>query len=364
MKKCVALGLLLFSFVCAFSQGTDCSTATQLTLDNVPRVYASVNGSGNPLVCGTNGTEKVSWFKFSTNSVPQCVDIVVEASPTVEFEVTIHPQCIGNGTNNLFQHNICAVDGKAHWATNLFDPLAANTTYYMRIRAVGNYTGNYSITGRHLTPNNNLCISATSLDVNWRADHNCCNSPSVEVVPGTLCATTLENTAWYRFTTANNQAGIINIRNLNCDNFSSSSSQGFQVGFFTGSCSSLWFWRCETGNAVNGVVQFTAPVFPVGTNVYVAIDGLSGSNCEYEIQAINAVIVSLRSSEVFVSSRTVRVRSPYFTDIRVFNALGQTVYRDRKRDVTISTENWMPGIYFVRLEDGRFSKTHTILVQK
>jgi hypothetical protein len=331
MKTLCSILFVLFT-ASLFAQSTSCSTATPLTLDNVVRTYSSVNGTGTSFACMA-GAGMVSWFSFTTNAAAECVDIAIETSPANEFEVTIYDQC----SQRMQMQDMCSVDGKAHWATSMWNqPLQANRLYRMRLRATGAYSGAYSIQARYLTPQNNLCGNARPVDGTWQKDHNCCNVPSGEVTPPELCAGTLENTAWYSFTTTSSfQASIINIRNLNCDNIQQTGTDGFQVGFFTGPCTSLINRACTTGNAVNGFVQYTAPILPAGTQVFVAIDGIYGSNCEYEVQATNAVVVR---HDTVVRDRPLRERRSFKL---IYDASGRLVYQG------VGVPELPKGYYFV-----------------
>jgi hypothetical protein len=115
------------------------------------------------------------------------------------------------------------------------------------------------------------------------------------VTPAQLCAYSLENTAFYHFVVASTGHAIINISNISCDNGSENNSSGFQIGFFRGNCGSLTPINCTSGSG--SFVQATTDPLPAGTQVVVAIDGVSGSNCRYTLTGINVQGV-LEGSEV------------------------------------------------------------------
>lgn len=83
----------------------------------------------------------------------------------------------------------------------------------------------------------------------------------------------------------------IQLNNINCDNLNSAAETGFQIGFFTGTCSSLLKISCATGSG--GSLSATTGWLPAGTQVFVAIDGTSGSNCSYSISAFNATVLPI-----------------------------------------------------------------------
>ena len=120
-------------------------------------------------------------------------------------------------------------------------------------------------------------------------DNNACAKPSTEVTPVQLCAFSLENTAFYKYIVALNGVSSIQLNNINCDNLNSAAETGFQIGFFVGSCGSLTKISCATGSG--GSLTASTGWLPAGTQVFVAIDGNSGSNCSYTITAFNATVL-------------------------------------------------------------------------
>jgi hypothetical protein len=83
----------------------------------------------------------------------------------------------------------------------------------------------------------------------------------------------------------------VQLNNINCDNLNSAAETGFQIGFFVGSCGSLIKISCATGSG--GSLSAPTGWLPAGTQVFVAIDGNSGSNCSYSITAFNATVLPI-----------------------------------------------------------------------
>jgi hypothetical protein len=94
---------------------------------------------------------------------------------------------------------------------------------------------------------------------------------------------------------------IVNINNINCDNGASNNNNGFQIGFFTGICSSLTPISCYSGSG--GFVTASTIALSAGTEVFVAIDGVSGANCKYEINVINGNILAVSIAD-FIGLKT------------------------------------------------------------
>lgn len=285
-----------------FGQGT-CTTAYTIPLDGSCNSYnVSTVSSPGWLHCNLGGGPgRVTYFRFTTNSIPQCVSLDMTTSVAgAELEAVLFSGCSGGTpTGGDAYQSICMTDGDGIWASNLwYSNLLPNSTYYLRVRTEAGFAGSIEICGKSETPTNNLCSGAIDIDELETPDqNNGCNTGSTEITPASLCAGSLENTAWYAYTVETSGVSSLIISDLNCDNanFAGNNDYGFQIGFFTGSCGSLTPLNCigETG-AYGGTVIASASSLPAGTVVYVAIDGFAGSNCKYSISAINAAPLAVK----------------------------------------------------------------------
>jgi len=316
MKKFLLTAFVIVgSYVISFAQGTNCSTAITIPLDGTCNTYSVSTATGAAVHCNGSGytgpNGRVTWFKFTTNSNADCVSMDMESFSNIKMEVALYTGCsgtTGTGLSNI--HSVCMDDGDGIWATNLEygsitgTNFTANTTYYLRVRTENGFTGSIQICAKSEAPSNNLCAGATSIEsLTTSNQNNACNSGSTEVSPANLCAGTLENTAWYTFTVLTSGVSSIVISNMYCDNANvntfiagpSPDNYGFQIGFFTGSCGSLTPTNCigQSGSA-GGTVIASSTSLPAGTVVYVAIDGYYGSNCKYDILAINAAPLAVK----------------------------------------------------------------------
>ena len=307
MKRILPTCLLFFCIYNSkvFAQGTNCSNAFTVPLDGSCNSYNVSTTTGSSVYCtgsgyGGNGGG-VTYFKFTTNSTPECILLDMETSIAgIKMEAALFTTCAGTSASGFdpFQ-NVCMNDGDGIWATNLFyNNLSPNTIYYLSVRTESGFTGSIQICGKYETPTNDLCSGSTGIDdLVTPNQNNACNIGSTEVPPSNLCAGSLENTAWYTFTVLSTGVSSIVISNLNCDNanFAGNNDYGFQIGFFTGNCGSLTPTNCQAQNgAAGGTVIASSTSLPAGTVVHVAIDGYGGSNCKYSIVAINATPLSLK----------------------------------------------------------------------
>jgi len=306
MKRSLLTFLIFFGIYCSnvFAQGTSCTNAITIPLNGTCNSYNTSTVTSNAVHCtgsGYGGFGRVTYFTFTTNSSSQCVSLDIQTSTAgVKLEAVLYSGCSGGvPTGGDAYQSVCMTDGNGIWASNLWwSNLAPNSTYYLRVRTESGFTGTLQICGKFDTPSNNLCSGSTGIDtITTPNQNNACNIGSTEVTPASLCAGSLENTAWYTFTVLATGVSSVVIGNLNCDNanFAGNNDYGFQIGFFTGNCGSLTATNCQaqTG-AAGGTVIASSTSLPAGTVVHVAIDGFAGSNCKYSIVAINAAPLSVK----------------------------------------------------------------------
>jgi hypothetical protein len=290
----------LYGFV-TMAQGITCATAISLTLDGVLRTYSTSSATGNYVVCSNyNSTSPVTWFSFNTNAQAQCPLFTITAMDGNQCEVAMYTAC--NGGNVLETNSsMCLDDGTGLWAPAHNFLLQANKTYYLRIKTSSSTT--IQLAGQYYLPQNEKCNGATSVSTSALPDNNACHHGSTEVLPAQLSAFSLENTAFYQYYAANTGNTVINISSISCDNGTVNNSNGFQIGFFTGSCGALIPLYSTSGSG--SFVQATTPVLLAGTKVFVAIDGTSGSNCQYSISGINILGVLAEGFKNFSGWKTV-----------------------------------------------------------
>lgn len=302
MKHAIQTLIALFCLLKISAQGSSCSSPIAINLNGVINSYSTSTSLGLPVVCSAYATTSpVTWFSFTTNATTECPLLNITASDHANCEIALYTDCAGNMTNNLeAPSSMCFDDGEGLWAPSQTFSVLANHTYYLRVKTSSACT--ISIGGQYYTPSNNNCIGATSVTTSSFTDNNACHKPSTEVTPGQLCAFTLENTAFYKFYVASAGSAIINISSIACDNGDANNSNGFQIGFFTGSCGALVPINCTSGSG--SFVQATTNPLPAGSLVYVAIDGVSGSNCQYSITGINVVGVLSTNLKNFSAWKT------------------------------------------------------------
>src|SRR4030095_6280376 len=91
--------------------------------------------------------------------------------------------------------SMCFDDGAGLWSVSETFTLLPNTTYKLRIKTA--ISGTITIKGYSYTPPNDDCGGAFAISPVLITDNNADHLPGPGVVPGQLCASTLENTAFY-----------------------------------------------------------------------------------------------------------------------------------------------------------------------
>lgn len=287
---CTLIPVYLLLPVFLLSQpGSSCSSPYTLTLDGVERSYAASSNTGGPINCTIAGNSPITYFSFTSNAAGEMPLLHIIAPGGGNCEIAPY---VGNCTNgNLLDPSLmCFWDGEGLWAPAHDYTVLPNTVYNLRIKTAN--SGNILISAQNYTPANNTCLGATPIGPTLTNDNNACHRPGTGITPGQLCATTLENTAFYTYTVENTGITSVSIENAICDNANGTAQVGFQVGFFQGSCSNLWWFQCYAGFGSN--VQANTGILTAGTQIYVAIDGIGGSNCSYSIRALNAEVLSSR----------------------------------------------------------------------
>lgn len=286
-------GLLIL--VCAFlpqihfaQPGSSCANPIPLILDGINRTYSTMT-TANPTLCSNPGNSSpATFFSITTNASAECILLNITAPTAQPCEVTFYAGTSCNGGTYQAASSMCFDDGTGIWAFAETFTVSPNTTYILRV--IVSAAGNITIGGQHYTPPNDNCSGAFQLSPVNIHDNNACHKGGPGVTPAQLCASTLENTAFYKYTVANNGSTTVYITNISCDNGNNNSTNGFQIGFFTGTCASMNYLWCSTGSGTT--VTATTPVLTAGTGVIVAVDGIAGSNCKYDIRATNSVTLS------------------------------------------------------------------------
>ena len=292
MKQLITLlyiNLLIPYF--SFSQGSSCATAIPIPLDGVCRNYTTSSSTGGNLVCTDYGTTPITYFSITSNSSAQDMLLNITGPGSQAVEVGFY-----NGTtcnNGAFEpaSSICFYDGTGSWAPAESFIITPNQTYILRIKT--QTTGTIRICGQSLTPANKDCLNATQIGTILTFDNNSAHKPGTGISAGDVCASILTNTAFYYYIVDETGPSTVSIENPACDNNYGNDGQanGYQIGLFTGTCASLTGIACYS-SAGNVNAQLSIGSLPAGTKVYVAFNGVMGTNCAYSVRAVNGLVLS------------------------------------------------------------------------
>jgi hypothetical protein len=260
-------------------------------MDSISRSYTISASTGSNVVCSSLGTSPITYFSLVANSSAQNMILRITGPNTSWVEVAFYD---GTSCTNGYLEtasSICFYDGSGLWAPSENFVMTPNKTYILRIKTTA--TGTLTIQGYYYTPPNNSCATAMPIGTILTFDNNAAHKPATGINPAGACVVSFTNTALYTYTVDYTGPTSISLENLVCDNNYQSDllNLGFQVGIFKGSCAGLTNVACYIG--VPGTAQFSGGTQPAGTQMYVTVNGILSSNCEYGIRAINALILSV-----------------------------------------------------------------------
>ncbi len=286
MKNFLPAILSLLS-ISLFGQGNNCTNAIPFIFDGAWRSYNFTSTlDSSYYLCGYDGiVANVVWFKLTTGGIvqPMEIEMKVQGSPLECIVYNNHFCAYGN---ILPYQNLCMDDGNGVWGQERTvgapaQSLQPNTTYYFKLRPISGFTGQVSVSAKFSTNFNYTCNTAMVVNgVVWDNNASAPND-SAEITPQQVCATTLENTKWYKHTRNGNNDNVFAITAIDCDNFESAVN-GYQVGMFTGACGAIVYQNICFA-APGGTVNFPINQFPIGTDIWFALDGNIGANCKYMV---------------------------------------------------------------------------------
>ncbi len=287
------LNLLLGTKI--YSQGTCASPYNMGTIGTGSTCTSfaapGTTGSSPCAGAGYGGSGGVTYVRFCTGASLQCINFsILQGTASGNWAVTVYSancttamdaQCLGNsGTGATF-----------NTASPAYNPYQPNSCYIARIWNAN--SGSFSICAQAMTPPNDLCAGATPIGPAVLPSNNFCMTALSPGDPGpaAFCAGSLENNAWYTFTTSLSCVApctvVVTISNIIC----SGGGAGFQIGYFTGTCGSLTNIGCTSGSG--GTVTATITGLTPGQVVTIGLDGNAGANCTYGISASNTVVLPI-----------------------------------------------------------------------
>jgi hypothetical protein len=258
--------------------------------------YTTYSGSSPCAGAGFGGSGDVKVIPICTNSSAQC--IVISASglpgnggvsfalysgctgnpPTLSGYVTNSGACYSNATN-------------AVW-TSQRASLSPNTCYYLAVWSKNGFPTGSQFCTYVTNPTYDYCTTAAPLGTSPQNFNNYCytigsDGSYTEPPPSQFCASSLQNNAWYTFTVNCSCTPPCQVTGTVGNIVCYGGGAGFQLGFWSGSCSSLSYLGCTSGSG--GTVTFTLNNASPCQVVRLGMDGNSGANCSYSIAMTNVV---------------------------------------------------------------------------
>lgn len=292
----------------------DCSAATVLTLPTgvtTTCVSATTTDATQFFVDAAYASGACSafsgadvWFEFTTPATLSCWDFRItrgaSPAPSVMEMISFLPTGCASYTiaSSALSTTTCA-DATQSISTNSYamGVNQPNTTYKFLI--FNDLSGGQFNVCMNVNPNppasNDECTTPMAVGPVAQSTNNnpnCLYSEgATDPPPGHFCAVSLENTAWYSFTTSAGCAFpcsvVLSLTSISCVGGGS----GFQIGYFSGACGSLTSLTCASGSGTSVITTLTN--LNPNQTVTVGIDGNGGANCSYNIAASNTVPIPL-----------------------------------------------------------------------
>ena len=290
-RSCIFICVILLVPFLSFSQpGSSCASPYSITMDSISRGYAISASTGSNLICQSLGTSPVTYFSLVANSSAQNMMLKITGPNTGWIEVAFYDGTSCTNGNLQTASSICFYDGNGLWTPSESFVITPNKTYILRIKTAT--TGTLTIQGYYHTAPNNSCATAMPIGTILSFDNNAAHKPTTGISTAGACVVNFTNTALYTYTVDYTGPTSISLENLVCDNNyqNDGNNLGFQVGIFKGSCAGLTNVACYIG--IPGTYQFSGGTQTAGTQMYITINGILSSNCEYGIRAINAAVLA------------------------------------------------------------------------
>lgn len=287
---------LVFSKTTNSQSCTGINAGTPSTTQVCSNFQSVTAGSGSSPCAGAGhgGAGDVRIIQFCTNASASCIQMNFSGlSSTDGTAYSLYTGCSG-GALSGYVAGSASCDGSS--TTSMFTTaglgLSPNTCYYLRVWTKNAPSAGAQVCIKTNPVVNDYCTGGSQISTSPQAFNNYCmtagsNGSYTEPAPGAFCAGSLENNAWYAFTTASTCASpctvTMSISNIIC----SGGGSGFQIGFFSGTCGSLSNFGCTSGSGGSVVTTITG----LGPNqtVIVGIDGNAGANCSYSLSATNTI---------------------------------------------------------------------------
>jgi hypothetical protein len=375
--------------------------------------YSSSGGTvSNIANCpmATNANRRVTWIRFKTSAANNCVTVNVTDPGSRKTEVAL----FGSGCGAAIKTgtSLCLNDGVGVWSagpgfpTNGYTP---NVDYYLRIYSDAPTDGSYqyvTLCGTEKSQAiNDDCANASAFNYTPGSYNNACahfvNNEGLANGNGTeaakICAYSMQNTVWYKFKVRNGADGraSVTISNIDCDSYNGN-SQLLQMGLLTGTCNSFapaispgpsgspafptnntlaTPTSCLATNGTGPYNLYTSATVATNQIIYLAIDGYSGANCRFTLQAsqnIQPIPIHLKYFTAWKKKESNLIRwitswehnNAYFDlersiDGTNFESIGRVPGTESQSDKVYDFEDkYPPAVAYYRLKqvdiDGKF----------
>lgn len=286
-----------------------CSAYNLNTPGTTPTCLSFSGGSASSSsICagaGHGGSGQVRIVRFCTNATAQCVSFDFTGLNALDgTSIALYSGCsLGTLSGLIAGSGNCYVDqSNIGWSTAGL-ALAPNTCYFLRVWTKNAPTAGAQVCANVESPTNDFCTAPQQIGTAPVTYDNYCMTAGTagDPTPAQFCAGSLENNAWFSFTTLSTCTFpctvTITISGISC----SGGGSGFQIGYWTGVCGALTNIGCTAG--AGGSVTATITNLNPSQTVIVGLDGNAGAYCNFTISGTNIVSLPVGLSN-FTAMRT------------------------------------------------------------
>ena len=258
--------------------------------------YTSYSGSSPCAGSGFGGPGTVKVIPICTNSSAQCIVISASGLPGSDgVSFALYSGCTGSPpslSGYVSDSRACYSDAtNAVWTSQGLG-LSPNTCYYLHVWSKNGFPSSSQFCTYVTNPTYDYCTNAAPLGTSTQNFDNYCYTAGsdgsyTEPPPSQFCAGSLENNAWYYFTADCNCTPPCQVTGTVGDINCYGGNSAFQLGFWSGSCSSLTYLGCVSGSG--GTVTFTINNLSPCQQIIMGMDGNAGANCNYNITMSNVM---------------------------------------------------------------------------
>ncbi|KIX19843.1 hypothetical protein SY27_17510 [Flavobacterium sp. 316] len=261
-----------------YSQGTNCSSATNLTINGAcgsGTISDNTQSAPNASGCSFGTFRREGWYSFTVTGGPLNISIAANATNQNLFLQLLSSTSSCTGLSQINCANTTTTNGAQ---TETISTTLSNGIYYIKV--INNGSNNnmtlssICVTSSSLTNDN--CTGAIPLTINATCNYTTYSNSSAtasttpSTPPDPNCATYLGGDVWFSFTVP--PSGNVTV------DMQTGTMTDAGMAWYTGTCGSLSLLECNDDGSTNGSMsKITRTGLTSGATIYVRIWGYNNT---------------------------------------------------------------------------------------